>query len=158
MNADAEVMRFVGSNAPQSRPESDRSLATVESHWAELGFGLWAAERLDSGEPIGFIGLATPSFLPEVLPAVEVGWRLARRHWGHGLATEGALAAVARGFDSLGLERIVSITVPANVRSQRVMGKLGLRWDRAAIHPRLGMILQVRVITLDAWEQAEAAR
>ncbi len=157
MNADADVMRFIGRGVPLTRAESDQSLAGIEAHWADHGFGLWAAERRDNDEPIGFIGLSAPSFLPEVLPAVEVGWRLARPHWGHGFATEGARVAIGHGFTTLGLARLVSITVHDNLSSQRVMAKLGLTWDRAAVHPQLGAIVEVRAISRSAWEAKQKA-
>ena len=64
-------------------------------------------------------------------PAVEVGWRLAAGHWGHGYATEAAREAVSYGFDEAGLDEIVSFTVPANVRSRRVMERLGMTRDPA---------------------------
>ncbi len=73
----------------------------------------------------GWLGLAVPHFLPEILPAVEVGWRLGERFRGQGYATEGAAAAVRYGFEELGLDRLVSIFEPANVASGRVMEKLG---------------------------------
>ncbi len=157
VNADAAVTRFLNPDRPFTRTESDASLATIEGHWASEGFGLWAAERRDTGEPIGFIGLAKPFFVPEVLPRVEVGWRLGRAHWGHGFATEGARAAIEQGFTTLGLDQIVSITVHDNHRSQRVMAKLGLTWERAVVHPQLGLILEVRAITGASWKPPPAA-
>lgn len=157
MNGDAEVMRFVGRNLPLTRAESDESLAKINDHWAERGFGLWAADRRDTGEPIGFIGLAIPLFLQEVSPCVEVGWRLARSHWGLGFASEGARAAVEQAFITLGLDQIVSITVHDNVRSQRVMQKLGLTWDRGAVHSGTGTLLQVRALTRASWQSSTAA-
>lgn len=75
---------------------------------------------------IGFIGLSVPGFLPAVLPAVEVGWRLARDVWGQGLATEGGRASIQHGFGALGLDRIVSIIHPHNVASRRVAEKLDM--------------------------------
>lgn len=151
MNADPEVMRFIGGARRYSHGESDRALDAVIAHWERTSFGLWFAERLDTAQPIGFVGLAVPTFLPEVLPAVEVGWRLARAHWGSGFATEGARAAMREGFTTLDLERIVSITVHDNLRSQNTMARLGLTWDRAAVHPGLGLIVQVRAISRHAW-------
>ena len=86
----------------------------------------------------GFVGLSVPSFAAHFTPAVEVGWRLARPHWGHGYATEAARAAMADGFDRVGLAEIVSFAVPANVRSVRVMQRLGMTHDPADDfdHPR----------------------
>src|SRR5471032_1571712 len=89
------------------------------------GFGLFAVEIRSTGELAGFIGLSVPDFLLEVLAAVEVGWRLGRSHWGQGLATEAAAAAVRFGFEERGLERIVSIAQVGNDASERIMTKLG---------------------------------
>jgi RimJ/RimL family protein N-acetyltransferase len=85
------------------------------------------------------VGLALQNFEAHFTPAVEVGWRLARDYWGRGFASEAARAAVADGFNRIDLEEIVSFTVPANVRSTRVMERLGLTHDPADDfdHPRL---------------------
>ena len=137
LNADPEVMRFVGDGAPLTRTESDRLLDAIEAHWYEHGFGLWcAAAREDPDTCLGFVGLAVPSFLPAVLPAVEVGWRLARPAWGRGLATEGARAALCHAFGELGLQSVISIIDPTNERSIRVAQKLGMRRGAGHVHPR----------------------
>ena len=88
---------------------------------------------------IGFIGLAVPSFNAEFTPCVEIGWRLAAEYWGQGFATEGAREMVRYGFEVIGLESVVSLTVPGNIRSRRVMEKLGMTHDEADDfdHPRL---------------------
>jgi len=65
-----------------------------------------------------------PSFEAHFTPCVEIGWRLAREYWGRGYATEAARAALDFGFSRLGLEEIVSFTVPANLRSRSVMERL----------------------------------
>ena len=83
-------------------------------------------ELLADGAFIGFIGLNQVPFEAEFTPAVEVGWRLAKAHWGKGYATEGATAALAYGFGSLALDRVVSFTTPSNVRSQGVMKRIGM--------------------------------
>ena len=112
-------------------------------HWDEHGFGLWAAELLDDGRMVGFVGLSIPGFLPAVLPAVEVGWRLASDVWGRGLATEGGRAGIEWGFGGLGLDRIISIIDPGNVASVRVAEKLGMRPGRDELHPGSGRLLRV---------------
>ena len=96
-----------------------------------------------TGALAGFVGLAIPSFLPSVLPAVEVGWRLGREHWGQGYATEGARAAVAHGLGALGLAQVLSIVHPANARSIRVAEKLGMRPAGRRRRPDLGTELLV---------------
>jgi RimJ/RimL family protein N-acetyltransferase len=135
VNADPLVTRYLGDGRPLGRAESDRLLGRIAAHWDEHGFGLWAAELRGDGRLIGFVGLAVPTFLPAVLPAVEVGWRLASDVWGRGLATEGGRAALEHGFGTLRLDRIVSIIDPRNAASLRVAGKLGLRWERTEVHP-----------------------
>jgi RimJ/RimL family protein N-acetyltransferase len=137
LNADPRVTEFLGHILEPAA--SDALLVSVEEHWAERGFGLWAVERLEDGAFLGFTGLSTPSFDAQFTPAVEVGWRLAHAAWGHGYATEAAEAALAFGFARLGLDEIVSFTAATNVRSRRVMERLGMTHDPAEDfdHPRL---------------------
>lgn len=125
LNADPEVTRFLG--GPLSRRESDATADRIAAHFGQHGFGLWAAELPGAAPFLGFVGLSIPSFAAHFTPCVEVGWRFARRWWGHGYATEGARAAAGFGFRTLGLAEIVSFTVPANVRSLAVMQRLGMR-------------------------------
>jgi len=136
INADAGVMRFIGDGHPLTREQSDELLARIERHWDEHGFGLWAVE--ERGRLIGFAGLAIPSFLPSVLPAVEVGWRLARSAWGRGLATEAGHASLAHAWEVLKLQRVLSIVDPANTASMRVAQKLGMRRAADRLNPRTG--------------------
>jgi RimJ/RimL family protein N-acetyltransferase len=138
INADSDVMRFIGTGTPLTRAQSDELLARFASEWDERGFGLWAVEaRGDDPDPplLGFCGLTVPMFLPEVLPAVEVGWRLARHAWGRGIATEAARAALAFGFGELGMREIISIVDPRNDRSLRVCAKLGMTERPDRLHP-----------------------
>ncbi len=127
MNADPRVMEHFP--ALLSREESDARVGRIEAHFAEHGFGLWATEIVDVTPFAGFIGLSVPRFAAPFTPCVEIGWRLAADHWGHGYATEGARAALVFGWESLGLAEIVSFTVPGNLRSRRVMEKLGMTHD-----------------------------
>jgi ribosomal-protein-alanine N-acetyltransferase len=127
MNRDPVVMEFFPSLL--SRSDSDALVDRIEAHFAEHGFGLWAAELRETGEFIGYVGLAVPRFTAVFTPCVEIGWRLALAHWGKGFATEGARAVVRHAFDVIGLAEIVSFTVPANLRSRRVLDKLGMTHD-----------------------------
>ncbi len=137
MNADPRVMEFFP--APLTREESDALLGRARAHFARHGWGMWAAELRASGEFIGFVGLNVPAFEAHFTPCVEIGWRLAAEHWNRGLATEGAREVLRYGFAELGLREIVAFTVPANVRSRRVMEKLGMARDPADDfeHPRI---------------------
>src|SRR3954465_12161787 len=128
LNADPEVVEFLNDGVPFTRAQSDELFDAIQLHWEQRGFGLWcAAAREAPGECLGFVGLAVPSFLPSVLPAVEVGWRLARPAWGRGLATEAARASLRWGRRELGLRQVVSVVTPGNDRSVRVAQKLGMR-------------------------------
>ena len=129
MNADPEVMRWMSRSL--DRAGSDLFLARIAAHWAADGFGLWAIERHEDGAFLGFAGLAEPAFDAPFLPALEVGWRLARDAWGHGYATEAGAAALRFGFETLGRAEIVSFTAVGNERSRRVMERLGMTGDAA---------------------------
>ena len=137
MNADLRVMEFMP--ARLSSAESDALADRIEQHFEDHGFGLFAVDLVETGSFIGYIGLYVPKFHAHFTPAVEIGWRLAFDYWGKGLATEGARAALYYGFNTLGLEQIVSFTVPANLRSRRVMEKLGMTHNPHDDfdHPRL---------------------
>jgi RimJ/RimL family protein N-acetyltransferase len=137
LNADPAVMRWVAPNRPLRREETADFLDRAIRHWDEHGFGLWAVvprREADAG-CVGFAGLAIPSFLPAVLPAVEVGWRLHPAWWRRGLATEAALASVEFGFERLGLRSIVAIVDTGNEPSLRVAEKLGMRPGPDRLHP-----------------------
>ena len=152
--ADPEVMRYIRDGSVRTREETAEHLTTMEQHWNEHGFGLFAAEVRATGELAGWVGLAVPHFLPEVLPTVEIGWRLGRSFWGAGLATEGAHAALRFGLVDRGLDRIVSIRQVDNERSGRVMEKLGLRFDRRTTVPGNGRRVDVFAITRGQYSAA----
>ena len=127
--SDPEVQRYFP--APLSREEADAFVDQVQAEFDERGWSLWALEVAGTGRFIGYTGLEIPSFEEHFTPAVEVGWRLARDAWGQGYATEAARAAVAFGFGELGLDEIVSFTVPHNAPSRAVMVRLGMTRDPA---------------------------
>ena len=143
---DPEVMRYIGDGTVATRDESAEQLERYETAWRERGFGLFALERRDTGELIGNTGLAIPDFLPEILPAVEIGWRLGRAHWRHGFATEAARAALAFAWDPVGLDRVVSVHAVGNDPSGNVMQKIGMRLDRETVHPKNGRAVRVYAI------------
>jgi len=162
LNADPRVMEFMPSRL--SREESDRLVDQIESHFRKRGFGLYAVELRQDHSFIGFIGLAVPFLRAHFTPCVEIGWRLSADYWGQGLATEGAREVMRHAFERLGLEELVSFTVPANVRSRRVMEKLGMTYQPADEfdHPRLpeGHPLRRHVLyrlRRSGWTRAEGA-
>lgn len=127
LNADPEVMAHFP--ARLDRAASDAMAGRCDAVIRRDGWGLWAVEVRATGDFIGFTGLAKPNFDAPFMPAVEIGWRLARSAWGKGYATEGATAAAAFGFDKLGLSEIVSFTAVENLRSRAVMQRLGMTHD-----------------------------
>ncbi len=129
LNADPVVMEFFPKTL--DRAESDAIVERIRDLFVKHGFGLWATEVIGGAPFIGFVGLLVPRFKAHFTPCVEIGWRLAREHWGHGYATEAAQAVLEFGFRTAGLEEIVSMTSVPNERSQRVMQKLGMTHDPA---------------------------
>jgi RimJ/RimL family protein N-acetyltransferase len=137
LSSDPRVMEFMPGHL--TRPESDLLVHRINEHFRKHGFGLFAAQLREDRTFIGYLGLAVPTFEASFTPCVEIGWRLAVFHWGRGLATEGARAVVKHAFDGLGLDEIVSFTVPENARSRRVMEKIGMKHDESEDfdHPNL---------------------
>jgi len=150
--ADEEVMRHIGTGwryrvkrlaaaalARLSDVEARRAIARMRRHWRTRGFGEWAVEDKATGTLLGQVGFVHHADWRADRSRVEVGWMLTRSAWGRGFASEAATAALAHGFDTLALERIVSITRPENVRSERVMQRIGLapvgrtRWKGGAV-------------------------
>ena len=131
MNADPQVMEHFP--APLTREESDAFADRIETHFTEHGYGLWALE--DQTGFVGFTGLSWATFDAPFNPSLEVGWRLARSAWGKGYATEAATAALQRGFREVG--SITSFTAVVNVRSWRVMERIGMHREGEFDHPRV---------------------
>ncbi len=153
--AKPEVWRFPYGRG-FSREETRDFLRSQIEHWDRFGFGCWIAELAADGDPIiGYVGLSVPHFLPDILPAVEVGWRFDPDHWGHGFATEGARAALEEGFTRMGLEEICSLPQSTNPPSSRVCERLGMRFDRSITCPatdRRGAVeARMYVMTADEW-------
>jgi RimJ/RimL family protein N-acetyltransferase len=147
INADPEVMRWIGDGSVSDEQQTKARIEAWERQWERHGFGLFALQLRATGELIGFTGLAVPEFLPEVMPAVEIGWRLGRTSWGQGLATEAARAALRFGLIDRGLEQIISIAQVGNDASERIMNKLGMRLERETVHPTCDRPVRVHAIT-----------
>jgi RimJ/RimL family protein N-acetyltransferase len=128
LNADPDVMRYIGDGKPQSRAQTQMRIHAIFDHWEQHGFGLCAVVDRAARTFIGFCGLQYLDNTSEI----EVGYRLAKRFWGMGLATEGAGATLRYGFDELGLDRIVAVVHPENVASQWVIQKIGLKYLKDA--------------------------
>jgi RimJ/RimL family protein N-acetyltransferase len=135
LNADPVVMEFFPSTL--SRGESDAMIARAHAGLEARGWGSWCLEI--DGICAGFVGLSVPSFEAHFTPCVEIGWRMAGAFWGRGYASEAARLALDFGFRQIGLAEIVSFTAVRNLRSRRVMERLGMAHDATGEfdHPRL---------------------
>jgi RimJ/RimL family protein N-acetyltransferase len=139
INSDPAVTEFL--NRRMDAAATAAFLDRTEAHWAEHGFGHWAVEPVAgplAGAMIGFVGVASPTFLPELASRPELGWRLAAASWGSGYATEAAFAARDDAFTRLALPELISIIHPDNDRSQRVAAKLGLTIEHQIFNPVIG--------------------
>jgi RimJ/RimL family protein N-acetyltransferase len=137
MNADPAVMEHFP--AMMSRGGTWGMVENFEAGFERDGYGLWAVEVSATGALAGFVGLNPVSEAMPFAPAVEVGWRLGREHWGQGIAREAAEASLDHGFGVLDLSEIVALTAVGNLRSRRLMERLGMRYDESADfdHPAL---------------------
>lgn len=135
LNNDPEVVKFLPGTL--SKEQNDAMIMRITSHFATHGFGFFACEYKKNSEFIGFIGLSIPQFSSDFTPCVEIGWRLAKKYWRQGLATEGAKRVLEYARDTLHLKRVVSFTVPDNTASRRVMEKIGMKYIKDFDHPAL---------------------
>jgi RimJ/RimL family protein N-acetyltransferase len=137
MNADPRVMEFFP--GVLTREESDQLIESIEAHFDNHGFGLFAAELKAEKKLIGFIGLHVAGFQSHFTPCVEIGWRISPEYWGKGLALEGSREVIRFAFERLRLDSLVSFTVPENTASRRLMERLGMTHDPAEDfdHPKL---------------------
>ncbi len=139
INQDPEVIRYL--RGPLTIEQVQYFIFSANAHYDTHGYTLWAVELKETGELIGFIGLNYIDWKTLFTPAVEIAWRLGTHFWGNGYATEGARAVLKYGFMVLGIQKIVSFTVPANTRSIWVMKKIGLQRDENGDfnHPKLSL-------------------
>lgn len=137
INMDPKVMEFVG--PVLSELESQAMISRAELSWSNLSYGRFAVEIRQTSELIGFIGLAQCKFESHFTPAIEIGWRLAHKYWGFGYATEGATEVMNWALEEKDLKEVVSFTSASNIRSRRVMEKIGMHRNESDdfLHPRM---------------------
>jgi RimJ/RimL family protein N-acetyltransferase len=126
--ADDEVMRALGREGGISLGEAWRDMAIMAGHWALKGFGHWVLESRVTGELLGRAGL----YHPADWPGLEIGWTVARPHWGNGYAGEAARATMRWARAELGAHHLISLIADDNLRSQRVADKLGMEQEGRA--------------------------
>ena len=147
INADPQVMKYFQSTL--SSAQSDALVDRVSNDISLSGWGFWAAERVDTAEFIGFVGINYSADGLPFAPCVDIGWRLGSQHWGQGLATEAAHGAMDFAFNHANLEELVSMTPLANTASERVMQKLGMiKRPKTFLHPNVaqGHLLREHVL------------
>lgn len=135
LNGDPDVMAFFP--ALMSEEQTRAMVERIQQHFDQNGFGFYATDVLENGEFAGMLGLSRPRFESFFTPCVEIGWRLQKKFWGVGLATEGALACLDFGFRNLGLKEIYSFTTVSNKKSERVMQKIGMQKIGEFDHPQI---------------------
>ena len=123
--ADDEVMRSLGRAGGLALGDAWRDMAIMAGHWALKGYGHWVLELRATGELVGRAGL----YYPPDWPALELGWAVARPHWGNGYAGEAARTAMDWARDELGTDHLISLIDDDNLRSQRVAEKLGMQQE-----------------------------
>ncbi|MFB6342084.1 GNAT family N-acetyltransferase [Saccharicrinis sp. FJH62] len=127
MNLDADVSKYTGDGGVVSRKEIERRIKEdVLGDYEKYGFGRLAVELKGENEFIGFTGL---KYLQE-LHEVDLGYRLMKKYWGRGIATEAARASLKLGFDKLGLKKILALVLPENSASIRVLDKLKFSFEK----------------------------
>jgi len=132
--ADPDVVKYVGHGKPASREEASKTVDSMIAHWQKHSFGRWIARDKVDGAFVGFGGLRSLFGTPEVV------YHLAKDHWGKGLATELARAALRFGFEDRGFDHIVAIAKPANVASIHVMAKLGMQFEKHACYYEIDVV------------------
>ncbi|MGW4440795.1 GNAT family N-acetyltransferase [Streptomyces sp. NPDC004596] len=152
INADPRVMRWIDDGSVRDLDHTAEAIERWEEEWDEEGFGLFAVELLASGELIGFTGLSVPEFLPEVMPAVAISWRLGSQFWDQGYASEAAHATLEFALQDRGLDRVISINRVGDNASENVISKLGMVPERETVHPVYGYPLRVHAIDLTEFQ------
>ncbi len=137
LNSDPEVMRYFP--RPHTVDESNRTVDNLSRLIGQQGWGIYAVEEQQTGSFVGFAGLNCPTWKAHFTPCTEIGWRLAKEHWGNGYATEAALACIRFSRENLDIDEIVSFTSALNLPSIAVMERIGMARDPGGdfMHPNL---------------------
>ena len=135
MNSDPDVMEYF----PQLSTEAETvaMMKRISIAFEKNGFGLWAVENKITNEFLGFTGFMIPQFDSFFTPCIEIGWRFKKESWGQGFATEAAKACLNYGFDNLGFSKIVSFTSSINLKSEKVMQRIGMSYVADFDHPKI---------------------
>jgi RimJ/RimL family protein N-acetyltransferase len=108
-----------------------QNVRRMRRHWDERGYGQWAVVEKSSGRVIGCVGF----FHPDGWPGIDLGWIFHRERWGHGFATEACRAALEWAWQTDGIDHVISLIAPHDLRSIRIATKIGERFERADVDP-----------------------
>jgi RimJ/RimL family protein N-acetyltransferase len=153
INADPEVMTYFP--GVQSEEDTLAFIGRMQAQYGAKGFCYFAVERLDNGAFIGFTGLAVPGFAADFMPCIDIGWRLARKEWGQGFATEAATCCLDFAFEHLGINEVYAMAPAVNTRSEQVMKNIGMDKVKDFIHPLLFRYEGLRQCVLYRKQKAE---
>jgi|APTNR8051073442_1049403.scaffolds.fasta_scaffold05936_3 RimJ/RimL family protein N-acetyltransferase len=146
INADKAVMEFFPSLT--TKEETANFIHRMQKQLADKGFCYFAVETLENHEFIGFIGLSEQTFEAPFTPCVDIGWRLSKKAWNKGFATEGAARCLEFAFQDLDLQKVVAVAPKINIRSERVMEKIGMKKLGEFEHPLLRNCERLKVCVL----------
>lgn len=135
MNADEEVMEFFPSTL--SREETESFIQRMQGQFIERGYCYFAVDELANSNFIGFIGFSFQTYLADFTPCVDIGWRISKNYWNRGYATEGAIRCLEFAFYDLGIEKIYAVCPKINLKSERIMIKIGMQKEHDFKHPGL---------------------
>lgn len=135
LNEDKDVMEFFPKTL--SKIESDNFVLRINQKFKEYSYGLYAVDELATKNFMGFIGFGHPSFELGFSPFIEIGWRLGKQYWNKGYATEGALECIKYGFNKLKFQNIYAFTAKTNLKSERIMQKIGMGKYMEFEHPKI---------------------
>lgn len=127
--ADPEAAKFLG--GAQEKPGAWRMMSTMTGAWVLRGFSMFSVIEKASGNWVGRVG----PWQPEGWPGTEVGWGIAREHWGKGYAPEAARATIDWAFDTFGWDEVIHTIEDANKPSQQVAKRMGSTILRQAVLP-----------------------
>ena len=130
MLSDPGVRRFLPPAPPPTIEAFERALESRHAMERELGYAMWAVDDEMTGMFLGQCGLRpTNSMDDHAGPEIDLGYHFTKASWGGGIATEAAIAVLAHGLGSIGLDSIMAVALPENVGSWRVMEKAGMRYE-----------------------------
>ncbi|WP_323789813.1 GNAT family N-acetyltransferase [Psychroserpens sp.] len=135
LNADLDVMEYFPK--PLTRTETSDFIKRLRTHYETFGYSYFATDIIETGELIGFIGLAYQEYKTEFTPATDIGWRLKKSAWGNGYATEGAKKCLEFAFKNLNIESVISVFTEKNIKSESIMKKIGMVKIGTFNHPKL---------------------